>query len=61
MENKPWCIVVLAILILVFTFWTIPASWWIIWISATLILIRAILFLIGGNCYKPQVKKVKKK
>jgi|APSaa5957512622_1039677.scaffolds.fasta_scaffold02865_6 hypothetical protein len=70
MEHKPWCILVLAALILVFTFWTTAASFWIVWIAAALIVIKSLVVLHSGcKCCdvkpveKPVVKKkvVKKK
>lgn len=69
MNHKPGCILVLAILILVFTFWTTAASFWIVWIAAALIVIKSIFVLVacGESCCetkpkaKPKKKKVKKK
>ncbi|MCA9487915.1 MAG: hypothetical protein KC516_03050 [Nanoarchaeota archaeon] len=57
MKDKPWCVLVFAILILVFTFWQTSASFWIVWIAAALILIRTI-FSLSGSC---KVKKKSKK
>lgn len=57
MKDKPWCILVLAILILIFTFVSIPASFWIVWIAAALIIIKAIFSLAGACKTKPKKKK----
>jgi hypothetical protein len=43
----------LAVVILVFSFWKIPISMWIIVIAGSLLLIKGIVSLIeeGGNCF----------
>jgi len=43
----------LAVIILVFSFWKIPTSMWVIVVAGSLILIKGIVSLIreGGNCF----------
>ncbi|MFA5953083.1 MAG: hypothetical protein WC812_00660 [Candidatus Pacearchaeota archaeon] len=55
---------ILAIVILVFSFWKIDVSWWIIWVAAALLIIKAIFEWCGASwccCGSCDVKKPKAK
>lgn len=62
MKDMPWFTLVLAVLILLFTFWSTAASWWIVVIAAVLIVIKSIWALpMHCKCCDVEPKKSKKK